>query len=142
MVAYVDVIQQKRREINRLGVSMAQYVCGCLQNGYQEDNYLFRSVEFPNLELAEIGELAQNDLPRSGLRVGADVDCFKAVWGYTNVSTPQLDQFLFNGVRALLDVPDGTLMGLKFLLTSKRYRKKVLSFVNDPAIKDFLGGGL
>jgi hypothetical protein len=65
------------------------------------------------------------------------VDTFKAVWGYSKLTTPDLDQFLYNGIAALLDVPDATLVGLKYLLTSSSYRQHVLKYVKDPAIKDF-----
>ena len=36
-----------------------------------------------------------------------------------------------------MDVPDGTLFGLKFLLTSARYRKRVISYIRDPVVADF-----
>jgi hypothetical protein len=51
--------------------------------------------------------------------------------------TPALEQFLFNGARAMMDVRDGTLFGLKFLLTSSHYRDRVVSHVRDPVIADF-----
>ena len=63
------------------------------------------------------------------------VDTFKSLWG--DSWGPQLEQFLYNGIAALLEVPDGTLVGLKYLLTSPTYRKEVLSFVSDPVIRDF-----
>ena len=63
------------------------------------------------------------------------VDAFKSIWGYS--WGPQLEQFLYNGVAALLDTPDGTLMGLKFLITSPTYRARVIGHVKDPIIKDF-----
>lgn len=65
------------------------------------------------------------------------VESFKAIWGYGEIATPTLDQFLYNGARALMDVPDGTLFGLKFLLTSARYRKRVISYIRDPVVADF-----
>jgi type IV secretory pathway TraG/TraD family ATPase VirD4 len=65
------------------------------------------------------------------------VDTFKSVWGYTDFATPALDQFLHNGARALMDMPDGTLFGLKFLLTSPSYRKRVIAHIKDPTIADF-----
>lgn len=65
----------------------------------------------------------------------AVVDCFRAIWGYS--WGPQVEMFVYAGVAALLDRPDGTLMGLKFLLTSPTYRARVLSDVLDPAIRDF-----
>jgi len=63
------------------------------------------------------------------------VDCFKSIWG--NSWGPQLEMFLYAGAAALLDFPTGTLLGLKFLMTSKNYRARVLSFVRDPAVRDF-----
>jgi len=63
------------------------------------------------------------------------VDCFKAIWGSS--WGPQLEMFLYAGAAALLDFPDGTLVGLKFLITSPTYRKRVLSHVRDPAVRDF-----
>jgi hypothetical protein len=65
------------------------------------------------------------------------VDSFRHVWGYADIATPALDQFLFNGTRALMDVPDGTLFGLKFLLTSPAYRRRVIGHIKDPTIADF-----
>ncbi len=63
------------------------------------------------------------------------VDCFKAIWG--NSWGPQLEMFLYSGAAALLDFPDGTLVGLKFLMTSKTYRARVLGHIRDPAVRDF-----
>lgn len=63
------------------------------------------------------------------------VDCFRSIWEHS--WGPQLEQFLYNGTAALLDMPDGTLLGLKFIITSKKYRTRVLSHVLDPLIKDF-----
>lgn len=65
----------------------------------------------------------------------AIVDCFKAIWGHS--WGPQVEMFVYAGVAALLDRPDGTLMGLKFLLTSPKFRARVLAHVQDPAILDF-----
>ena len=63
------------------------------------------------------------------------VDTFKSIWA--DSWGPQLEQLLYNGVAALIEVPDGTLVGLKYLLTSARYRKEVLTFVTDSVIRDF-----
>lgn len=65
----------------------------------------------------------------------AIVDCFRAIWGHS--WGPQVEMFVYAGVAALLDKPDGTLLGLKFLLTSRAYRTRVLAQVQDPAIRDF-----
>lgn len=63
------------------------------------------------------------------------VDTFKSIWGHS--WGPQLEMFLYASTAALLDVPNGTLLGIKFLLTSPTYRKRVLEYVQDPAIRDF-----
>jgi len=65
----------------------------------------------------------------------AMLDTFKSIWGSS--WGPQLEQYLYNGIAALAEVPDGTLIGLKYLLTSRLYRKRVMSFVSDPIIRDF-----
>ncbi len=53
---------------------------------------------------------------RNPFVASAVVDCFKSIW--KDSWGPQLEMFIYAGARALLDVPDGTLMGLKFLMTS------------------------
>lgn len=64
------------------------------------------------------------------------VDSIKDAWGYSNVSTPTMDQYLFNTTYALIEA-NQPLTGMKFMLTSPRYRKRVLRKVTDPIIKDF-----
>ena len=64
------------------------------------------------------------------------LDTFRSVWGYEGMSTPVFDQYLYNSLAALLDTPNGTLLGVKFLLTT-RYRDEVLQYVTDPVVKDF-----
>jgi type IV secretory pathway TraG/TraD family ATPase VirD4 len=63
------------------------------------------------------------------------VDCFKSIWGSS--WGPQLEMFLYAASAALLDFPDGTLLGIKQIMTSKTYRARVLAHVRDPAIRDF-----
>ncbi|MDP3077495.1 type IV secretory system conjugative DNA transfer family protein [Bradyrhizobium sp.] len=65
----------------------------------------------------------------------AVVDCFRAIWGHS--WGPQVEMFVYAGVAALLDRQDGTLLGLKFLLTSRTFRARVLANVLDPAVRDF-----
>jgi hypothetical protein len=74
---------------------------------------------------------------RKSFVASAVVDSFRSLWGYGEVATPVLSQFLYNGARAMMDMPGGTLLGLKFLLTSASYRKRVLSHISDPTIADF-----
>ncbi len=95
-------------------------------------------VYFNPYELA-IGFNVFDSVPeeRKSFVASSIVDSFKAVWGYSDIATPALDQFLYNGARAMMDMPDGTLLGLKFLLTSAKYRKRVISHIKDPTIADF-----
>ena len=68
------------------------------------------------------------------------VDCFKAIWGSS--WGPQLEMFLYSASAALLDFPDGTLLGLKHIMTSKTYRARVLGKVRDPAVPRLLANRL
>lgn len=65
------------------------------------------------------------------------VDTFKSIWGYTNIATPVLDQYLYNATAALLDYPGATLIHMKFMLTSAEFRKRVIEHITDPVIRDF-----
>lgn len=95
-------------------------------------------VYFNPYELA-IGFNPLDTVPeeRKAFVASSIVDTFKSAWGYGDIATPTLDQFLHNGTRALMDMPDGTLFGLKFLLTSPTYRKRVIANIKDPTIADF-----
>ncbi|MGI1661361.1 type IV secretory system conjugative DNA transfer family protein [Palleronia sp. KMU-117] len=66
------------------------------------------------------------------------VEAIKDAWGYSGVSTPTMDQYLFNATYALIEAKQ-PLLGLKFLLTphATRYRRRVLKSVTDPIVKDF-----
>lgn len=63
------------------------------------------------------------------------VDTFKSIW--SSSWGPQLELFLYASTAALLDTPNSTLLGIKFLLTSAAYRQRVLAHVRDPLIRDF-----
>ncbi len=65
------------------------------------------------------------------------VDTFKSIWGYDNLATPVLDQYLHNTIAALLCVPGSTLMDIRFMLTNERFQKWVTRRVVDPAIRAF-----
>ena len=63
------------------------------------------------------------------------VDCFKSIWGSS--WGPQLEMFLYAASAALLDFRDGTLLGIKHIITSKNYRARVVGNILDPAVGDF-----
>ncbi|RZV59498.1 MAG: hypothetical protein EX270_01610 [Pseudomonadales bacterium] len=62
------------------------------------------------------------------------VESFRAIWHYS--WGPQLEEYLRYGTRALLDA-NGSLIGLKYLLTKPQYRDHVISKVRDPIVRDF-----
>lgn len=74
---------------------------------------------------------------RRAFVASALTDGIKAAWGYEDMATPVLDQMLFNGARAMMDMPGGTLIGLKFLMTDAAYRKRVIGHIQDPLIREF-----
>jgi hypothetical protein len=65
------------------------------------------------------------------------VDTFKSIWGYDTMSTPVMDQYLYNSIAALLEMPRASLMDMYFMLTREPFRNEVLAHVTDPAIRDF-----
>lgn len=65
------------------------------------------------------------------------METFKAIWGYDGMSTPQLDQILYNATVAMLDTADGTLLGMYYLLTNGSYRHRVIDNIKDPIVRSF-----
>lgn len=64
------------------------------------------------------------------------VETIKDAWGYADTTTPTMDQYLYNTTFALIEAGE-PMTGIKFMLTSEKYRLKVLQSVTDPIIKDF-----
>ena len=48
-----------------------------------------------------------------------------------------LEEFMRYGIRAMLYMPDGTIFGIKYLLTNDCYRKRVISHIKDPVVKQY-----
>jgi hypothetical protein len=63
--------------------------------------------------------------------VGIFKKIFGESWG------PRLEYILRNSVLALLEYPNSTLLGVMRILTDNAYRRKVISVLKDPVIKDF-----
>jgi len=77
-------------------------------------------------------------VPEDAKPVVADevVGAFKHVW--PDSWGPRLDYVLMNAVRALLDVPGGTLLMLPRLLIDDPFREELLhSYVRDPMVQSF-----
>jgi len=64
------------------------------------------------------------------------VSAFRHVW--PDSWGPRLDYILINAVRALLDVPGGTLLMLPRLLIDERFRSQLINqHVSDPVVRSF-----
>jgi len=63
------------------------------------------------------------------------VGVFKKIWA--DSWGPRLEYLLRNAILALLEYPSSTLLGVTRLLVDTAYRKKVLTKVTDPVIKNF-----
>jgi len=63
------------------------------------------------------------------------VSAFRHVW--PDSWGPRLEHFLLNAVRALLDTPGTTLLGIPRLLTDETYRRHITRRVRDPVVRSF-----
>jgi len=63
------------------------------------------------------------------------VSAFRHVW--PDSWGPRLEHFFLNSVRALLDAPGQTLLGIPRLLTDDLYRARVFRTVRDPVVRSF-----
>ncbi|TAL19665.1 DUF87 domain-containing protein [Patescibacteria group bacterium] len=60
---------------------------------------------------------------------------FKKIW--PDVWSARMEHILNNCILALLDYPGSTLLGINRILTDKEYRKRVVSKIKDPVVKQF-----
>jgi hypothetical protein len=88
-------------------------------------------LEFP-IGLNLLADVAQDDrhLVASGI-VGALKGIWRDSWG------PRLEYILYNGVSALLDCENTTLLGINRMLTDDNYRAWVIRQIKDPFIRAF-----
>ena len=63
------------------------------------------------------------------------IGIFQKIWAFT--WGPRLEHILRNCILALLEYPNATLIGVLKMLVSDSFRKKVLTKVTDPVIRDF-----
>ncbi len=56
---------------------------------------------------------------------------------YTNSWGPRLEHILFHSLRALLDYPNSTILGVPRILTDSSYRARVVRRITDPAVRSF-----
>ena len=83
-----------------------------------------------SLNVLEIKNKQQKDLVASGI-VSIFYKLYKDSWG------PRLEYILRNVILTLLEAPGATLVDILSLLSNADYRKKVVSALKDPVLKDF-----
>ena len=83
-----------------------------------------------SLNVLEIKNKQQKDLVASGI-VSIFYKLYKDSWG------PRLEYILRNVILTLLEAPGATLVDILSLLSNAEYRKKVVSGLTDPVLKDF-----
>jgi hypothetical protein len=88
-------------------------------------------VDYPiGFNILEVQNEGQKHLVVSGLMA-----TFKKIW--PDVWSARMEYILNNTLLALIEYPGSTLLGINRLLSDKKFRKKVISKVNDPVIKTF-----
>ena len=64
------------------------------------------------------------------------IAAFIHIWGESAIG-PRSQQVLRNSLRALMDTPGSTLLGIPRLLTDARYRTKIVARVTDPVVRSY-----
>jgi hypothetical protein len=80
--------------------------------------------------------LAGVPVERRALVASQYVDAFRSAYKYTAIATPDFNLTLYTCIATLLDNPEGTLFGVKYLITSDTYRKEMLKTLEDDVVKD------
>lgn len=69
------------------------------------------------------------------LVVSGLMSVFKKIW--VDAWSARMEYILQNTLMALLEYPDSTLLGVNRMLSDKKYRKKVVDNIKDPAVRSF-----
>lgn len=72
---------------------------------------------------------------RRHLVVSGLMSVFKKIW--VDAWSARMEYILQNTLLALLEYPDSTLLGVNRMLSDKKYRRKVIDNISDPAVKSF-----
>jgi hypothetical protein len=83
-----------------------------------------------SLNMLEIIDPRQKNLIASGL-----LDVFKKY--FANSWGPRLEYILMNSILTLLEVPNTSLLGIIRLLTDTDYNKYIVSYIQDPVLREF-----
>jgi len=112
---------------------LADKVLNCIPDERINDVAVFDPADRAYPIAFNLLEKVEDDF--KGMVASGFVGIFKKIFGES--WGPRLEHILRNTVLALLDFPDSTMLDIPRMLTEKRFREKVVSFVVDPVIKEF-----
>ncbi len=112
---------------------LADKVLACVPDNRRDDVIVFDPADRAFPIAFNLLDKVEDDF--KGMVASGFVGIFKKIFG--DSWGPRLEHILRNTVLALLDFPESTMLDIPRMLTEKRFREKVVSFVVDPVIKEF-----
>jgi len=112
---------------------LADKVLNCIPDERIDDVVVFDPADRAYPIAFNLLDKVEDDF--KGMVASGFVGIFKKIFG--DSWGPRLEHILRNTVLALLDFPESTMLDIPRMLTEKRFREKVVSFVVDPVIKEF-----
>lgn len=112
---------------------LADKVLACVPDDRKDDVVVFDPADRAFPIAFNLLDKVEDDF--KGMVASGFVGIFKKIFG--DSWGPRLEHILRNTVLSLLDFPDSTMLDIPRMLTEKRFREKVVSFVVDPVIKEF-----
>jgi len=112
---------------------LADKILACIPDDRVEDVVVFDPADRAYPIAFNLLDKVEDDF--KGMVASGFVGIFKKIFGES--WGPRLEHILRNTVLALLDFPESTMLDIPRMLTEKRFREKVVSFVIDPVIRDF-----
>ena len=98
-------------------------------------------LDFADIEFPPGLNLFHNISRERHARVaGALVDIVRSIWDYGRSITPRLNLYLRAAARVMLCVPNGTLIGIYYLIMSDKHRAGYLAHVKDDIVHAFWKG--
>lgn len=65
------------------------------------------------------------------------VDAFKSIAGYDDMATPDMDRTIYNAARAIIDLPQGTILDMYRILVFDDFRERIVDKVRDPVVASY-----
>ncbi len=118
----------------------AEKLLDCIPAWRINDVVYFNPADFENPIGFNVLEV-NHDLPEDRLveekeRIASSLlSVFKKIW--ENVWSARMEYILNNTVKALLDTPGSTLLGINRMLSDREYRLEIVRNIKDPIVKQF-----